>query len=74
MDAAFPNRMILGNNTVYVPSSSASVSCGKSYTFTEWVATGADPGTTIAEQPSSATIIGWARELLSIPTLVPVHE
>ena len=66
VDSTLANRMILGNNTIYAPNSSVTVSCGKSYTFAEWAATGADPGTTVADLPSAATIIGWARETLGM--------
>ena len=66
VDSTLANRMILGNNTVYAPNSSVSVSCGKTYSFTEWAATGADPGTTVADLPSAATIIGWARVTLGM--------
>jgi hypothetical protein len=60
------NSMILGNNTVYVPGSSATVSCGKSYTIQEWIATGLDPGTTVMDLPSTAEIIQMAKTVLQM--------
>lgn len=63
-DSTFPSRMILGNNSLYVPNSTAVVNCGKSYKFQDWMGLGFDNGSTIAELPSSATIVAWARALL----------
>lgn len=63
-DATLANRMILGNNTVYTPSAAASISCGKTYTFAEWAATGLDPGSSVQPLPTAEEIIGWARALI----------
>jgi hypothetical protein len=60
------NSMLLGNNTVYVPGSSATVSCGKPYTIQDWIATGLDPGTTVADLPSTAEIIQMAKTVLQM--------
>jgi len=65
-DAALANKVVLGNNSVFVPNASATVSCGKSYTYAEWAATGADAGTTIADVPAADVIIGWARATLGM--------
>jgi hypothetical protein len=65
-DETLKNSMILGNNTVMVPGSSATVSCGKSYTIQDWIATGLDPGTTVADLPSTPEIIQMARTVLQI--------
>ena len=60
-------RILLGNNTIYVPGGKdAVVSCGRSYSFKHWAALGLDPGTTIAEVPQSAQIVGWARTMLGM--------
>lgn len=67
VDSTLANRMLLGNNSIFAPNATVGVSCGKSYTFAEWAATGADPGTTVADLPPAATIIAWARDMLSIP-------
>ena len=64
---ALANKMVLGGNSLFVPNASATVSCGKSYSFAEWAATGMDAGTTIAEVPDAATIMGWARATLGMP-------
>ena len=63
-DATFPTRMIVGNNTVYAPNASATVSCGKGYSFQEWVALGLDQGTTIADVPATADIIQMFKDVL----------
>ena len=60
------NSMLLGNNSIYAPTASVTVSCGRAYTFAEWAATGADPGTTVADLPPATTIIAWARDMLGI--------
>ncbi len=65
-DATLANRMILGNNTIYTPNAAPTVSCGKTYSFKDWVALGLDVGTTAATLPDAATIIGWARETLGM--------
>ena len=67
VDSTLANRMLLGNNSIFAPNATVGVSCGKSYTFAEWAATGADPGTTVADLPPATTIIAWARDMLSIP-------
>ena len=59
----------LANNTIYAPpgAGTASVLCGGATVgFDEWVASGSEPGTTLADVPPTAQIIAWARELLSI--------
>lgn len=66
-DATLANRIILGNNTIYAPGGAVTVSCGKTYDFASWSALGLDVGSTTAELPTAATIIGWARSLLNIP-------
>jgi hypothetical protein len=65
-DATFPSRMIVGNNTVYAPNASATVSCGKGYTFQEWVALGLDQGTTIADMPTTADILQMFKDVLGM--------
>lgn len=59
--------VITHDNRVYAPNASVTVNCGKTMTFEQWTATGLDPGTTVADLPTSATIIGWAAALLGIP-------
>ena len=44
----------------------ASISCGKTYAFADWIALGLDVGTTLSDVPASADIITMARNLLSI--------
>jgi hypothetical protein len=63
-DATLANRIILGNNTIYTPSASTSISCGKSYTFAEWAALGLDAGSSVQTLPTADEIISWAREIL----------
>ena len=58
--------VITHDNRIYAPNASVAVDCTKTLTFAEWQATGLDPGTTVGEVPSSATIIQWAAQLLSI--------
>ena len=66
-DGTIANRILLGNNTVYVPGATgATVSCGKTYSFEQWQALGLDAGTTIADVPPASVIVGWARELLGL--------
>lgn len=66
-DATLANRMIVGNNTVYLPNAAgATVTCGKTYTMTDWLALGVDVGTNVADTPADGVIVGWARELLGI--------
>ena len=64
-----PNQyaVITHDNKIYAPNSSVVVTCGSTLNFTEWQATGLDPGTTVNDIPDTATIIGWAANLLSIP-------
>ena len=53
----------------------ASVRCGAATVgFDEWVASGSEPGSTLAGVPPTAQIIEWARALLSIPTRPPGAE
>jgi hypothetical protein len=66
-DATLANRIIIGNNSVFTPNASASISCGKTYTFAEWAALGLDAGSTVSTLPPAATIIGWARATLGLP-------
>lgn len=42
-----------------------SVTCGSTYSFKDWLAFGLDKGTTLAAAPDAATIIQWAKQLLS---------
>ena len=66
-DGTLANRMLLGNNTVYVPGGSgATINCGKTYTFEQWQALGLDGGTAIADVPPASVIIGWARDMLGL--------
>ncbi len=65
-DATLANRIIIGNNTIYTPNASTSVSCGKSYTFPEWVALGLDKGTTVQSLPTADQIITWAKDTLGM--------
>jgi hypothetical protein len=59
----------LGNNTVYAPGADVTVSCGKSYTGAEWLALGLDAGSSVRDSTNltTATILGWARDLLGMP-------
>ena len=66
-DATLANRMLLGGNTVMVPEKKTTATCGKTYAIADWLATGLDVGTTVAEVPTTAAIIQMARTLLSIP-------
>jgi hypothetical protein len=65
-DSSIVNRMLLGSNSIYTPSASATVVCGKTYTFEQWMALGLDANTTISTLPTADTIIGWARETLGM--------
>jgi len=66
-DATLANRVVLGGNKVMSPGgTAASVSCGKTYSFADWIALGLDVGTTLSDVPASADIITMARNLLSI--------
>ena len=67
-DATLPNRMILGNNTLYVPGAQSSVTCGGSHDFASWVALGYDVGSTIADSASISTadIISMGRKVLGM--------
>ena len=68
------SQIILANNTLLAPpgSGTGSVKCGdRTLSFSEWLASGSEPGTTLGEVPPTAEIIGWARSLLSIPPPPP---
>ena len=65
-DSSLANRLLLGNNTIYTPTASPSIRCGKTYTFAQWSALGLDAGTTVAKLPTAQEIIGWARSLLQM--------
>ena len=67
-DGTLADRMLLGHNRVMVPGAQATVTCGKTYAFSDWVALGVDPGTTISEQPSTQEIIEMARAVLGMPS------
>jgi hypothetical protein len=60
--------LLLGNNTVYVPSASASISCGGKKTTSKAFETfGIDQGTSfIGKRPSNDTMVAWMREMLSM--------
>jgi len=74
-DSACPGSiaagLLLGNNTVYVPGGQARVNCGHG-TYSEYdagafIGEGLDNGTVVSgDMPSSATLIEWARTLLSM--------
>lgn len=65
-DSTLPNRMLLGNNRVMVPGSMTSVTCGKTYSFSDWMALGYDAGTTISDVPTTADIIAMGRAVLQM--------
>ena len=65
-DATFASRMVVGNNTIYAPNASVTVSCGKTYTFAEWAALGLDPGTTVAEVPSVDAMMQMFKDTLGV--------
>jgi len=66
-DATLANRVVLGANRVMVPGGvDAPVSCGKTYTFAEWVALGLDAGSTISDLPTTPQIIGMAQAVLGM--------
>ena len=52
------------DNRLYADSP-PSVTCGSTYSFKDWLAFGLDKGTTLAAAPDAATIIQWAKQLLS---------
>jgi len=61
----------LGGNTIYAPDASVVVSCGgKKYTFEEWMATGADPGTVVKAAPTPEDVVAMGRAVLGIPSVV----
>jgi len=67
--AALAAQIVLANNTILAPPGpdTASVKCGKNkISFSEWVASGSETGTTLGDLPDTKTIIGWARTLLNI--------
>mmetsp|Transcript_14885 Transcript_14885/g.44162 ORF Transcript_14885/g.44162 Transcript_14885/m.44162 type:complete len:907 (-) Transcript_14885:74-2794(-) len=54
----------MGGNKVYAPNANATVKCGKTVSFTDFVASGLDPGSTIDDAPTAAQIIAWGQALL----------
>eukprot|EP01051_Picozoa_sp_SAG22_P031432 SAG22_NODE_12733_length_431_cov_0.939759_1_plen_77_part_00 len=56
-----------GNNTLYVPGGEPTISCGGIVKFSAFQAKGYDLSSTVVSTlPTNDTIIGWARELLSM--------
>jgi hypothetical protein len=71
---ALASQIVLANNSVFAPpgAGTASVLCGRAtVSFEDWVASGSEPGSTLAGVPPTAQIIEWARALLSIPAQAP---
>ena len=67
---ALISQILLANNTLLAPpgASTGGVKCGsRTLSFSEWVASGSEPGTTLGAVPPTPVIIGWARDLLGIP-------
>lgn len=64
---AFIDGLKLGNNTIYAPQASVTISCGgKSLSMAQFQSLGFDLSSTVsADMPSAATIIQWGRELLT---------
>lgn len=61
-----------GNNTIFAPDASVTVNvCGTSYNMADWLAVGADAGTTLSDMPSTPQIIAWASALLGIGSDAP---
>eukprot|EP00035_Acanthoeca_spectabilis_P036651 m.40854 g.40854 ORF g.40854 m.40854 type:complete len:115 (-) comp8140_c0_seq1:119-463(-) len=63
----FDDGMMVSNNTVYAPDGKVTVQCGGTkLTVTQFQALGYDGATKVAAgTPPAATIIGWAKTLLS---------
>ena len=67
---ALATQIVLANNSVYAPpgAGTANVLCGGvNVSFENWVSSGSEPGSVLADVPPTAQIIEWARALLSIP-------
>lgn len=63
-------QIMLANNSLLAPpgSGTGDVKCGRrTLSFSDWVASGSEPGTTMGPVPPTQVILGWARELLTIP-------
>ena len=62
----FEAGLVVGNNTIYVPGGSATVSCGgTTLTFEEFQGRGYDLGSHLVPAlPNASTIIQWASALL----------
>ena len=66
-DATLANRVLLGNNRIMSPGGSAApINCGKTFAFADWIATGLDAGTTLANVPATADIIKMGRAVLNM--------
>ncbi len=66
-DATLANRVILNNNKIMTPGGKdASVRCGKTYSFADWIALGLDKGTTLSDVPTTPQIIQMARGVLGM--------
>lgn len=65
-DATFASRMVVGNNSVYAPNASVTVSCGKGYSFEEWVALGLDLGSTVADLPTVDEMVQMFKDTLGL--------
>lgn len=64
---AFEAGITLGNNTLYVPGGEPTISCGKIIKFSAFQAKGYDlTSSVVSKLPTNDTIIGWAKELLSM--------
>eukprot|EP00054_Salpingoeca_dolichothecata_P029630 m.234239 g.234239 ORF g.234239 m.234239 type:complete len:949 (-) comp26517_c0_seq1:30-2876(-) len=65
---AFEQGLLLGNNSVYVPSGNAAVHCGGQHeSITDFHNAGYDTSTIVSSQlPNSSTIIAWAKPLLGL--------
>jgi hypothetical protein len=67
---ALASQIVLANNSIYAPPGpgTGSVLCGRAtLSFAEWVASGSEPGSRLADVPPTAQIMEWARTLLSMP-------
>jgi len=65
-DATFASRMVVGNNSVFAPNASVTVSCGKGYSFEEWVALGLDVGSTVADLPTVDEMVQMFKDTLGL--------
>ena len=69
VNATLKSRLNTNNNTVYMAGGKPNVTCRtREYTFDEWIATGADVGTTYQDVPTAEVIIGSARVMLNMTT------